>query len=229
MSPCCAMSDAATVATPRDAAAFAALTGVSRETQARLEAYVDLLKRWQSRINLVAPRSLPEVWARHVWDSAQLLHHLPPETESLIDLGSGAGFPGLVLAILGVPGVALAEADQRKASFLREAARVTETPIDLFACRIEAIRRPPCDVVTARALAPLARLLPLARRFCRPDSAVLLLKGQDVEGELTEATRDRILTPDRLPSRSSPSGTILRFTGADIGASHQPGQSGTGR
>ena len=223
------MSDAATVATPRDAAAFAALTGVSRETLARLEAYVALLTRWQSRINLVAPRSLPEVWARHVWDSAQLHQHLPLGTESLIDLGSGAGFPGLVLAILGVPGVALAEADQRKASFLREAARVTETQVELFACRIEAIQSPPFDAVTARALAPLERLLPLARRFCRPDSTVLLLKGQDVEEELTEATRDRILSPDRLPSRSSSSGTILRFTGADIGASHQPGQSGTGR
>ena len=223
------MSDAATVATPRDAAAFAALAGVSRETLARLEAYVDVLKRWQSRINLVAPRSLPEVWARHVWDSAQLRSHLPPETRSLIDLGSGAGFPGLVLAILGVGGVALAEADQRKAAFLREAARITDTAVEIHACRIEAIQGPTRDVVTARALAPLVRLLPLARRFCRPDSTVLLLKGQDVEEELTEATRDRILRPDRLPSRSSPSGTILRFTGADIGASHQPGQSGTGR
>lgn len=226
---CCAMSDVATVATPPDAAAFAALTGVSRETLARLEAYVDLLGRWQSRINLVAPRSLPEVWARHVWDSAQLRDHLPATANSLIDLGSGAGFPGLVLAILGMPGVALAEADQRKASFLREAARITETAVHIHACRIEAIRCPPCDVVTARALAPLARLLPLVRRFCHPDTTVLLLKGQDVEEELTEATRDRILRPDRLPSRSSPSGTILRFTGADIGGSHQPGQSGTGR
>src|SRR5437588_12718613 len=106
-------------------AEFAAATGVSRETLARLDAYAELLRQWSPRINLVAASTLDDLWRRHVLDSAQLFPLLPPGAHSLIDLGSGAGFPGLVLAILGVPAVELIESDARKCAFLREAARGT--------------------------------------------------------------------------------------------------------
>ena len=147
---------------------FAEIFPVSRETLARLEAYAALLTQWSARINLLGRDTLPDLWRRHMLDSAQLLPLLPDNTQSLIDLGSGAGFPGLVLAILGVPGVELVEADSRKAAFLREAARVAEAAVTIRPCRISAVPAHPVDVVTARALAPLARLLDLARPFLYP-------------------------------------------------------------
>src|SRR5271155_95056 len=111
-----------------DPQSFAALSGVSRETLARLEAYAELLLRWSARINLVGANTLDDFWRRHFLDSAQILAHVPEGTQSLADLGSGAGFPGLVLAILGVKGVELIEADARKCAFLREAARIAAAP-----------------------------------------------------------------------------------------------------
>ena len=116
---------------------FAELVPVSRETLARLGAYAELLTRWSARINLVGRDTLPDLWRRHFLDSAQLHRFFPESTRSLIDLGSGAGLPGLVLAILGVPGVELVEADSRKAAFLREAARVTGTEVTIRPIRPE--------------------------------------------------------------------------------------------
>ena len=130
---------------------FAALTGVSRETLARLEAYAELLKRWSGRINLVSRNTLGDLWRRHFLDSAQLLPFIPDKARSLVDLGSGAGFPGLVLAILGVQGVALIESDKRKCVFLREAARIATAPAKIVDSRIETVKPHPVDVVTARA------------------------------------------------------------------------------
>ena len=138
---------------------FAALSGVSRETLARLETYAELLRRWSARINLVGANTLADPWRRHFLDSAQLLAHVPPGTQTLIDLGSGAGFPGLVLAILGMPGVELIEADARKCAFLREAARLAAAPVTIRNARIEAAAPRIVDVVTARGCAPLDRLL----------------------------------------------------------------------
>ena len=149
--------------------AFREITGVSRETLARFESYAALLKKWNPRINLVAESTLADLWRRHFLDSAQLQALLPPAPENrpleIVDLGSGAGFPGLVLAILGAGTVTLLESDQRKTTFLREAARLTNTEIIVINQRIEAISAIPADVVTARALAPLPRLLSLAAPF----------------------------------------------------------------
>src|SRR6266446_2343020 len=114
---------------PLDPTGFTALTGVSRETLARLEAYAALLAQWNERINLVGRDTRRDIWRRHFLDSAQLLPHVPAGTRSLADLGSGAGFPGLVLAILGVCGVELVESDARKCAFLREAARIAGAPV----------------------------------------------------------------------------------------------------
>ena len=122
---------------PLDAWGFAEIFPVSRETLARFEAYAELLTRWSARINLIGRDTVADLWRRHFLDSAQLRPLVPDDTQSLIDLGSGAGFPGLVLAILGVPGIELVEADSRKAAFLREAARVTKANVTIRTCRAD--------------------------------------------------------------------------------------------
>src|SRR5271170_7133959 len=124
---------------PLDAQGFAEIFPVSRETLARLEAYAELLTRWSARINLVGRDTLADLWRRHILDSAQLHRFIPSSARNLIDLGSGAGLPGLVLAILGVPSVELVEADSRKAAFLREAARVVGAEVTIRPCRTQAV------------------------------------------------------------------------------------------
>jgi 16S rRNA (guanine527-N7)-methyltransferase len=194
---------------PLDAVGFTALTDVSRETLARLEAYAALLVAWSARINLVGRTTLDDLWRRHFLDSAQLLPLIPPGARSLIDLGSGAGFPGLVLAILGVPEVELIEADSRKAAFLREAARVADASVTIRACRIEAVPSHMVDVVTARGCAPLDRLLVLSSRFIGPHTTCLFLKGARAEEELTTAGKAWTMTVSRQASRADPGGIVL--------------------
>jgi len=207
---------------PLGRAGFAATIDVSRETLERLSVYLELLQRWQRAINLVGATTLADPWRRHVLDSAQLLAHLPEGTTSLVDLGSGAGFPGLVLAVLGVPGVVLVESDRRKAQFLREAARATGTTVTVEAERIERLAGWPADVVTARALAPLPRLLSLAERFLASDSVCLLLKGPSVVDELTEARKTWHMVPEMFPSLSAPAGTVLKLRGVGRARDRQP-------
>ena len=194
-------------------AAFRAATGVSRETLARLETHAALLGRWQPRINLIAPKTVPEIWWRHIYDSAQLVPLLPPDARSIVDLGSGGGFPGLVLAIMtGLP-TTLIDADSRKAAFLREVSRETSATVTIRCQRLEAAPPSRGDVVTARALAPLPRLLGLAAPYGTETATFLLLKGQDVGRELTDARKSWTFTADRVPSRTSPDSTILRLQG----------------
>ncbi len=194
---------------PLGAEGFAAATGVSRETMARLKAYAALLASWSARINLVGRTTMDDLWRRHFLDSAQLLPLIPPGVRSLVDLGSGAGFPGLVLSILGVPGVELIEADNRKAAFLREAARITGTATIVRGCRIEAVAPHQADVLTARGCAPLDRLLTLGKRFIGPDTVCLFPKGARAEEELTEAGKAWTMTVSRHPSRADSGGCIL--------------------
>lgn len=205
---------------------FAAATGVSRETLARLETYAGLLARWNRTINLVAASSLAELWSRHMLDSAQLLPLLPPAPQDrprrLLDLGSGAGFPGLVLAILGAGEVHLVESDRRKAAFLREVARATGTEIVLHRARLEELAPFDVDVVTARGFAPLPRLLALAAPFLRPrgphpGGVALLLKGRDAQAELTAAAETWHIHCEVLPSRTESTAKILRLTLLDLG------------
>ena len=190
---------------------FAEIIPVSRETLARLEAYAELLTRWSARINLIGRDTIADLWRRHILDSAQLRAFVPDRARNMIDLGSGAGLPGLVLAILGVPGVELLEADSRKCAFLREAARITEALVTLRPCRIEAVSPHPVDFVTARACAPLDRLLGLAEPFLAPDSECLFLKGERVGEELTLARKRWTMTPSLHQSRSDPRGVVLRL------------------
>lgn len=162
---------------------------VSRESVERIEVFLHLLLRWQERTNLVAPSTIPSVWERHVADSLQLLRLIPPAAKSVADLGSGSGFPGLVLACCGFS-VHFYEANSRKAAFLREALRLTQSAGQVHDMRLETVRDPPVvDVVTARALAPLPRLLELAEAFLRHGATGLFHKGQDVDNELTEAEK----------------------------------------
>jgi 16S rRNA (guanine527-N7)-methyltransferase len=196
---------------PLGAAGFAGIFPVSRETLTRLEAYAALLEAWSTRINLVGRATLADPWRRHILDSAQLQQFVPDHAKSLVDLGSGAGFPGLVLAILGLPGVELVEADSRKCAFLREAARITGTRTAVRQMRIEALPPRPFDVVTARALAPLDRLLDLAWPFLAGDGLCLFLKGEEAAAELTLARRGWRMAAAASPSRSDPRGVVLQL------------------
>jgi len=199
------------VSSPLSPEQFQALTGVSHETLTRFHAYADLLGKWQARINLVGKSTLPDLWRRHFLDSAQVFNTLPAQTSVVLDLGSGGGFPGLVLAIMGVPMVHLAESDQRKCAFLREAARVAGVidRVQVHAKRIESIPPFPVDVVSARALAPIAQLLDYAEPFLTPATHCLFLKGQTAEQELAEASRGWSFVAQRHPSRSDADATLF--------------------
>ena len=224
---------------------FRAATNVSRETLERLNTYAGLLETWSRKINLVGRATLPELWRRHMLDSAQLMELLPPppadRARELVDLGSGAGFPGLVLSILGAGRVHLVETNGKKAAFLLEAARVTGADAVVHCCRIEDLPPMAADVVTARALAPLTDLLALAepllcagtsgRETELPNSSAnekanndrncshenrpigLFPKGRGAERELTDSQETWKMTIEVIPSRSDPQGRIIRVSG----------------
>ena len=186
---------------------------VSRETLAQFQLFVGLLKEQNEKQNLVSARSLEDVWRRHVLDSAQLVRFLPEGAKTLVDLGSGAGFPGLVLAMLRPElHVTLIEATGKKCRFLREVANKLGLRVGVRQARIEACERQAFDAVTARACAPLSQLLGYAQIFSGPETVCLFLKGQNVGVELTEARNSWRL--DRLQqhqSISDPTGTILEI------------------
>ena len=185
--------------------------GVSRETIERLRTYVAVLQKWQRKINLIGPATRDDIWNRHILDSAQLVAHLPQDAARLIDLGSGAGFPGLVLAILGQPEVILIESDRRKASFLREAARHLDcTGVTVIAERIEG-QRLQGKVITARALAPLEKLVAYAEPLLEPGGICLFLKGRDFSREIEDARRFWNMRISVFPSATSDSGKILKL------------------
>ena len=185
---------------------------VSRETMGRLQRYVEMLAQWQQHINLVGRSTLADIWGRHVADSLQLIRLAPEAARVWIDLGSGAGLPGLVLAIAMAsrPGfhMHLVDSNGKKCSFLQATAAATSAPVSVHHVSIEHLGAAPepikADVVTARALAPLGRLVPLARPFMWKKTVLLLPKGQDVETELTEAAISSTLRVERRPSAVNP-------------------------
>jgi 16S rRNA (guanine527-N7)-methyltransferase len=192
----------------------ALLPDVSRETWGQLEAYVEILLKWQKAINLIGPATVADIWDRHILDSAQLVPHLPAAAKKIADLGTGAGFPGLVLAALRPHlDVVLIESDARKAAFLGEAGRrmsLAKQP-KIVIGRIEAVPPAQADVVTARALAPLGTLLGWAQRH-RSDPAICLFhKGRDWETELTDARRGWDIELQHYPSATDRDAVLLRI------------------
>jgi 16S rRNA (guanine527-N7)-methyltransferase len=184
---------------------------VSRETLGRLESFASLLVRWNRTVNLISARDEAHLWTRHIEDSLQLVALMNPLPNRAIDLGSGAGFPGIVFAIATGITFDLIEADQRKAAFLREAARTSNAPVRIHATRIEATLLPPALLITARALAPLPKLLTLAAPLLAPGGQCLFMKGASVETELTDATAQWHMRVERIPSRTAPDSCILRI------------------
>jgi 16S rRNA (guanine527-N7)-methyltransferase len=198
-----------------DRARALALVPVSRETAARLDHYVALLLDWQSRMNLIAASTVPMLWTRHIADSLQLLAILP-QARQWADLGSGAGFPGVpiacALADQSSAEVHLIESNKKKAAFLHEAVRVTGAPALVHAERVADFARGfrgRFEVVTARALAPLPELLSIAYPLLKSGAQGLFPKGQDVDAELTEATKCWSIQASFVPSRTDPKSRIV--------------------
>lgn len=192
---------------------FAELSSVSRETLARLKAYVSLLAEWNTRQNLVSENSLNDVWRRHIWDSAQLAALVPADAKSLIDLGSGAGFPALVLAAIFRERpdfrVVVTDSIAKKCRFLEAVVECLELNVEVRNGRIEDYPRETFDVITARACAPLKKLLGYAQHLMDKNTVCLFLKGQSVAAELTEAHKSWNIKAIRHESRSDPFGVIL--------------------
>jgi 16S rRNA (guanine527-N7)-methyltransferase len=195
-----------------DAAGFAALTGATPEQVAMLERYRALLAEWNEKMNLVGPATLEVFWSRHAWDSAQILP-LAPDALRWADLGTGAGLPGVVLAILGKGRtgfhVELVDSLAKRCRFLQAVVDELGLPATVRNARAEALDLA-VDVVTARACAPLVRLLGYAEPYLRRGATGLFLKGQDVASEMEEATRYWEFDADILPSRSDPRGRVVQ-------------------
>lgn len=208
--------------------AFESAFSVSRETTERLKIYEKLLQHWSKTINLVAPSTLNEIWHRHFADSAQILRLAPPIRASSdttgphawVDLGSGAGFPGLVVALLlaetsdsSQARVTLVESDSRKAAFLREVAREMAVPVDILPLRAEAaatrVSLRSAGVVSARAVAPLPRLLALAAPFFGPETVGVFLKGREVSRELQTAELEWDFESQLVPSLTDPEARVV--------------------
>lgn len=213
-------SKTATVEAPNALAQVAKRYGVSRESSEQLEVYSGLLLKWNSRINLIGPCDAEELWQRHIADALQLLPLIPDRAGTIVDLGSGAGLPGLVVAIArggaAAGTVHLIEANAKKAAFLREAIRVTGARAAVLHRRIEAedgqAYLQNVDLVLSRALAPLPKLVEYAKPFVQKGAICLFHKGQDVDVELTQATKYWRINFKKHPSRLSKGGCILEIT-----------------
>ncbi len=183
---------------------------VSRETFEKLSIYERLLRQWQEKINIVANSTLDDLWNRHFLDSLQLLDQAGDVSrETWADLGSGGGFPGMVLAIAGIPDINLIESDQRKCAFLREVSRETSVKLMIHNQRIESVILN-CDTITSRAFADLDKTLEISEHLCHKNTRYLLLKPLDMDKELTETTKSWYFDHQMTPSRSDPRGGILK-------------------
>ena len=199
-----------------EAERFAAEFDVSRETLHRLTRYGELLTKWNPAINLVAKSTLPALWTRHFADSAQLLDIARVSHGTWVDLGSGGGFPGMIVSILAAEKnpdlrVVCVESDQRKATFLRTVARETGIDMGVISERIETLAPLNADVVSARALAPLPELIGYAARHLAPEGIALFLKGTGQAKEIEQALASWTFRLDTIPSRTDPQSTVLKL------------------
>lgn len=201
---------------PETARATLEAFNVSRESLGRLEIYVETLQNWQRRINLVGKSTTEDIWERHVIDGAQLLRYMPPQPRHLADLGSGAGIPGLILSLAAGHRADLYESNGKKAAFLSDVIRRTGTPARVMAVRIETLANAgpeqlAVDYVVSRALAPLADLLDYAQPFLVTGAKALFHKGQDIDVELTEATKYWKINYQKHPSLTDSKAVILEI------------------
>ena len=187
------------------------LLNVSRETIDKFQAYLTLLEKWQRRINLVSNSTVADAWQRHILDSGQLAAYYPPQTRQILDVGSGAGFPGLVLAIMGGVTVDLVESYQRKAVFLSTVIRELGLPANVHNQRIEVMPNLRPDVITARALAPVPKLLNLIETQMSTECVCLFLKGESVKDELTNLQSYSTIVATTYPSLSGLTGVVLEL------------------
>ncbi|PIE15960.1 MAG: 16S rRNA (guanine(527)-N(7))-methyltransferase RsmG [Rhodobacterales bacterium] len=192
---------------------FLSQVDVSRETLERLDTYAALLTKWNPAINLVAPSTLQHLWSRHFLDSAQVLG-IAPDAKKWVDIGTGGGFPGLIVAILAAqthPDLAVTciESDLRKATFLRTVARETGVDVQVISNRIEQVEPLHADVLSARALAPLNKLLGFAERHLSPDGRALFLKGASYADEVKEALENWRFQADTYASKTDLNAVIL--------------------
>jgi 16S rRNA (guanine527-N7)-methyltransferase len=195
-----------------DRAAFLAASPVSRETAARLDHYARLLRDRNQRLSLVADSTLPCLWTRHFLDCAQLADLIPDPEKTVVDIGTGAGLPGLVLAILGLPHVHLVENNMQKVAFLRTVIAELDLPVTVHPMKVEAMSSFAAGAVTARALKPLATLIGLARKFCGPETVCVFPKGRRAEEELAQARDLWAFTVERFGSQTDPGSTIFRLS-----------------
>lgn len=182
---------------------------VSRETLQTLQAFADEVARWNGAINLVSKASLADLWQRHIWDSAQLYDLGAGQGGVWLDMGSGGGFPGIVMAIMGAQGVVLAEVDQRKATFLREVSRKLALDTRVISARLDEI--PPChaQTITARALAPLTDLLAHASKHLSPTGRAIFPKGRGFQAEIDAALKDWAFSYTSVPSKTDAEAAII--------------------
>ena len=188
-----------------------AYLNVSRETEAKLKAYVKLLQKWQQSINLVSSKTLPHIWQRHILDCAQLTQHLPTRLSRIMDIGAGAGLPGLILALLTKHEVHLVESDAKKIAFMRTALAETNVCATIHHTRIENLPYLNIDVITARALAPVSKLIELTQPQVHPGLSYLFLKGKGVDQELTELSNLSKLKAVSYPSITDGGASIIHI------------------
>lgn len=193
---------------------------VSRETLDRFAAYLSLLEKWQKSVNLVARTTLGIAWQRHILDSGQLARYLPSGCKTIMDVGSGAGFPGLVLSIMQGATVHLVESDHKKTVFLQTVIRELGLSAIVHNERIESLTKVAPDVITARAFAPLGKAVGLLAPHMEPHTVLLLLKGRNVEEELTEMPDYPIMSAVTYPSLSDPDGVVLKLTQETVTQDH---------
>lgn len=189
---------------------------VSRETLQSLEDFSALVCRWNPAINLVSKATLPDLWSRHIVDSAQLFQRCPLDAKLWLDIGSGGGFPGIVVAVLAKElrpnmAVALVESDLRKATFLREAGRHLSLALQVHSVRVESLPPANADVLSARALAPLAALLESADKHLAKSGVALFPKGGQHNSEIAEARKDWSFDLTLLPSLSDEKAALLEI------------------
>lgn len=187
---------------------------VSRETFKKLSLYYDLLIKWQSKINLISDQTISDIWSRHFLDSLQLLKHIPKtlKNPAMIDIGTGAGFPGMALAIYGVGEIHLIESDGKKISFLKEVSRITESKVFIHHDRIENVKLDKCDIILSRACSDLNQLLNLSSKNVSRETFSLFHKGKNYSNELEEAKKHWSFDTEIFPSVTDQNGVIVKLS-----------------